>query len=64
MWSGSDEEVEEFLYRCQFCPDGPLFTAAQRDEHWNNHRQESLARRSNKRHDQYVASIKSNIIKS
>jgi len=57
MWSGTDDEIEEILYKCKFCP-GQTFNAAQRDEHRAKHRQERISERSNKRHDQYVASKK------
>jgi len=59
MWSGSDEEDEEFLYKCKLCP-GQTFTAAQRDEHREKHRQEGRTGRSNKRRARYVVFIKSN----
>jgi len=58
MWSGSDDEVEEIFYKCIKCP-GQTFTAAEKDEHRAKHRHDRLARRSKKRHVQYVASIKS-----
>jgi len=58
MPSGSDEEDEKFIYKCNKCP-GQTLTATDRDEHRVRHRQENLGKRDNKRHDKYLASIKS-----
>jgi len=58
MWSSSDDEDRELLYRCKRCP-GQQFTAAERDAHRAMHIQDKRAKDENNQPDrQYVALIK------